>query len=191
MRKSRIHRHTNWDKALKTRILKTYFCSVKLPPPNVDNLLTLQGAHLLTLKRPKRGQTNNYPEYIYIYIYIRERERERERERKNDILRERQSKGGVLGSDSKVSPQWRQSLRNSYAIVQRLRSYYAIVAPRNLEQVREVPGNQLFIGTTLEVNRTTHTHTPFNFFELIVLHFRVFKLHVRSGCNGQAVANVM
>ena len=36
----------------------------------MDKLITLKGAKLITLWRPKGGQTNNSPAYVYIYIYI-------------------------------------------------------------------------------------------------------------------------
>ena len=46
-----------------------------MAPKEVDKLITLKGAKLITLWRPKGGQTNNSPAhththtYIYIYIY--------------------------------------------------------------------------------------------------------------------------
>ena len=48
---------------------KTYFYSAKLAPQKVDKLITLKVAKLITLWRPKGGQTNNSPAYIYMYIY--------------------------------------------------------------------------------------------------------------------------
>ena len=35
----------------------------------MDKLITFEAAKLITLERPKRGQTTNSPAYIYIYIY--------------------------------------------------------------------------------------------------------------------------
>ena len=49
---------------------KTYFYSAKMAPKKVDKLITLKVAKLITLWRPKRGQTNNSPAHIYIYICI-------------------------------------------------------------------------------------------------------------------------
>ena len=49
---------------------KPYFYSAKMAPQKVDKLITLKVAKLITLWRPKGGQTNNSPAYIYIYIYI-------------------------------------------------------------------------------------------------------------------------
>ena len=44
-----------------------------MAPKKVDKLITLKGAKLVTLWRPKGGQTNNSPAYIYIYTYMSER----------------------------------------------------------------------------------------------------------------------
>ena len=40
-----------------------------MAPQKVDKLITLKVAKLITLWRPKGGQTNNSPAYIYIHIY--------------------------------------------------------------------------------------------------------------------------
>ena len=40
-----------------------------MAPQKEDKLITLKGAKLITLWRPKGGQANNSPAYIYIYIY--------------------------------------------------------------------------------------------------------------------------
>ena len=39
-----------------------------MAPKEVDKLITFEVAKLITLKRPKDGQTNTSPAYIYIYI---------------------------------------------------------------------------------------------------------------------------
>ena len=39
-----------------------------MAPQKVDKLITLKVAKLITLWRPKGGQTNNSPAYIYIYL---------------------------------------------------------------------------------------------------------------------------
>ena len=49
---------------------KPYFYSAKMAPQKVDKLITLKVAKLITLWRPKGGQTNNSPAYIYIYGHI-------------------------------------------------------------------------------------------------------------------------
>ena len=41
-----------------------------MAPQKVDKLITFEVAKLITLERPKGGQTNNSPAYIYIYTYI-------------------------------------------------------------------------------------------------------------------------
>ena len=41
-----------------------------MAPKRVDKLITLEVAKLITLERPKGGQTNNSPAYIYIYICL-------------------------------------------------------------------------------------------------------------------------
>ena len=46
---------------------KPYFYSAKMAPKKVDKLITFKVAKLITLWRPKGGQTNNSPAYIYIY----------------------------------------------------------------------------------------------------------------------------
>ena len=40
-----------------------------MAPKKVDKLMTLKGVKLITLWRPKGGQTNNSPVAIYIYIH--------------------------------------------------------------------------------------------------------------------------
>ena len=60
-------KNTNLDQNSSTQILKkTYFDSAKMAPPKVDKLITFELATLITLERPKGGQTNNSPAYIYI-----------------------------------------------------------------------------------------------------------------------------
>ena len=41
-----------------------------MAPQKVDKLITLKVAKLITLWRPKGGQTNNSPAHIYMYMYI-------------------------------------------------------------------------------------------------------------------------
>ena len=59
-----------WTKNHHRHPQKNYFYSAKMAPQKVDKLITLEVAKLITLERPKGGQTNNSPTYIYIYIYI-------------------------------------------------------------------------------------------------------------------------
>ena len=58
-----------WTKNHHKNPQKPYFYSAKMAPQKVDKLITLEVAKLITLERPKGGQTNNSPAYIYIYIY--------------------------------------------------------------------------------------------------------------------------
>ena len=60
-----------WTKIHENQILKNpYFYSAKMAPKKVDKLMTLEAAKLMTLERPKGGQTNNSPAYIYMAIGI-------------------------------------------------------------------------------------------------------------------------
>ena len=63
-----------WTKIIPKILKKPYFYSAKMAPQKVDKVITLKVAKLITLWRPKGGQTNNSPAYIYmlwyIYIYI-------------------------------------------------------------------------------------------------------------------------
>ena len=47
---------------------KPIFIVRKWPPRKVDKLITFEVAKLITLERPKGGQTNNSPAWIYIYM---------------------------------------------------------------------------------------------------------------------------
>ena len=67
--KSRKPKNTNLDQNSTQKSSQTLICIVrKWPPKKVDKLITFEVAKLITLERPKGGQTNNsYIRYIYIY----------------------------------------------------------------------------------------------------------------------------
>ena len=59
-----------WTKIHHKNPQNLYFYSAKMAPKKVDKLITFEVAKLITLERPKVGQTNNSPACAYIYIYI-------------------------------------------------------------------------------------------------------------------------
>ena len=63
-------KNTNLDQKSSQKSSNPPIFIVRKWPPKGGQLITLEVAKLITLERPKSGQTNNSPAYIYIHIYI-------------------------------------------------------------------------------------------------------------------------
>ena len=68
--KNRKPKNTSLDQKASQKSSKNPIFIVRKwsPPKKVDKLITLKVDKLITLWRPKGGQTNNSPAYIYIYV---------------------------------------------------------------------------------------------------------------------------